>query len=58
MPAAGRSAQEVALPPALAPLAENLWVATRPLPLVVGDVGTRMTVVRLRDGARGARLCD
>jgi len=28
-------------------LAENLWVATRPLPLCVGDVGMRMTVIRL-----------
>lgn len=35
---------------ALTPLAPDLWVATRPLPLAVGDVGTRMTVVRLRDG--------
>jgi hypothetical protein len=31
----------------LEPLAEDLWVATRPLPLWVGDVGTRMTVIRL-----------
>jgi len=35
---------------ALTPLAPNLWVATRPLVLFTGDVGTRMTVVRLRDG--------
>lgn len=35
---------------ALTALAPNLWVATRPLPLVVGDIGTRMTVVRLPDG--------
>jgi hypothetical protein len=35
---------------ALEPLAENLWVATRPLTLWVGDVGTRMTVIRLRGG--------
>lgn len=35
----------------LTPLAPDLWVATRPLPLAVGDVGTRMTVVRLGDGA-------
>jgi hypothetical protein len=31
-------------------LAPNLWVATRPLPLLVGDVGCRMTVVRLANG--------
>jgi hypothetical protein len=37
--------------PALEPLAANLWVATRPLRLWVGDIGARMTVVRLRDGA-------
>lgn len=36
---------------ALTPLATDLWVATRPLPLVVGDIGTRMTVIRLRDGS-------
>jgi len=35
---------------ALTALAPDLWVATRPLVLVTGDVGTRMTVVRLRDG--------
>lgn len=34
----------------LEPLAPNLWVATRPLKLIVGDVGTRMTVIRLADG--------
>jgi hypothetical protein len=34
----------------LTPLAPDLWVATRPLPLLVGDIGTRMTVIRLRDG--------
>jgi len=34
-------------PAALEPLAEDLWVASRPLPLWVGDVGTRMTVVRM-----------
>jgi hypothetical protein len=28
----------------------NLWVASRPLPLWAGDVGTRMTVIRLRGG--------
>jgi hypothetical protein len=31
-------------------LAPDLWVATRPLKLIVGDIGTRMTVIRLRDG--------
>jgi hypothetical protein len=36
--------------PSLESLAPDLWVARRPLPLVVGDVGSRMTVVRLRDG--------
>lgn len=35
---------------ALTPLAPDLWVATRPLRLPVGDVGTRMTVVRLANG--------
>jgi hypothetical protein len=35
---------------ALEPLAAGLWVATRPLPLWIGDVGTRMTVVRLASG--------
>jgi len=34
----------------LTQLAPDLWVATRPLRLVVGDIGTRMTVVRLTDG--------
>ena len=34
----------------LTPLAPEIWVATRPLKIVVGDIGTRMTVVRLRDG--------
>ena len=28
-------------------LAENLWVASRNLPLAVGDVGARMTVIRV-----------
>lgn len=36
---------------ALRQLDENLWVAERPLKLVVGDIGTRMTVVRLQDGS-------
>jgi len=31
-------------------LAPDLWVAERPLPLVIGDIGTRMTVLRLADG--------
>jgi hypothetical protein len=34
----------------LRPLAPELWVADRPLPLPVGDIGTRMTVIRLGDG--------
>ena len=40
-------------PPArtLEPLAPDLWVATRELPLFVGDVGARMTVMRFPDGA-------
>ncbi len=28
------------------PLAPDLWVATRPLPLAVGDIGARTTVIR------------
>jgi hypothetical protein len=35
---------------ALRELGTNLWVAERPLKLVVGDIGTRMTVIRLQDG--------
>jgi hypothetical protein len=35
---------------ALTPLADNLWIASRPLPLLAGDIGTRMTVIRLPDG--------
>jgi hypothetical protein len=31
-------------------LDDNLWVARRPLPLWVGDLGARMTVIRLDDG--------
>jgi hypothetical protein len=38
------------MPDALEPLAPDLWGATRPLPLAVGDVGARMTVVRLAGG--------
>jgi hypothetical protein len=38
------------VPGALRPLAPDLWVADRPLALVVGDIGARMTVIRLRDG--------
>jgi hypothetical protein len=34
----------------LTSLAPGLWVATRPLLLAVGDIGTRMTVVRLPSG--------
>jgi hypothetical protein len=32
---------------ALTRLDENLWVASRPLKLIVGDIGCRMTVIRL-----------
>jgi hypothetical protein len=35
---------------ALRLLAPGLWVADRPLRLVVGDIGARMTVLRLHDG--------
>jgi hypothetical protein len=35
---------------ALRNLAPNLWVADRPLKLVVGDIGTRMTVIKLANG--------
>jgi Domain of unknown function (DUF4336) len=35
---------------ALSELERDLFVADRPLPLVVGDIGTRMTVIRLADG--------
>jgi len=35
---------------ALTRLDDDLWVATRPLKLIVGDVGCRMTVIRLPDG--------
>src|SRR5262249_19680730 len=35
---------------ALTELDENLWVASRPLKLLVGDVGCRMTVIRLPSG--------
>ena len=31
-------------------LAPDLWVADRPLRLPVGDIGSRMTVIRSRDG--------
>jgi hypothetical protein len=37
-------------PPALRALAPDLWVAERPLKLAAGDIGARMSVVRLRDG--------
>ena len=36
---------------ALRALAPDLWVADRPLKLFVGDIGARMTVVRLHDGS-------
>ena len=36
---------------ALRALAPDLWVAERPLNLFVGDIGARMTVVRLHDGS-------
>jgi len=35
--------------PLLESLATDLWVARRPLPLAVGDIGARMTVLRLPD---------
>jgi hypothetical protein len=35
---------------ALQSLAPDLWVARRPLRIAVGDVGARMTVLRLGDG--------
>jgi hypothetical protein len=37
--------------PLLEPLAPDLWVARRPLPIAVGDVGARMTVLRSPDGS-------
>ena len=37
--------------PALEPLATDLWVARRPLPIAVGDIGARMTVLRVPDGS-------
>jgi hypothetical protein len=37
--------------PALRALAPDLWVAERPLKLFAGDIGARMTVVRLHDGS-------
>jgi hypothetical protein len=37
-------------PLALRQLAPELWVADRPLKLAAGDIGTRMTVIRLNDG--------
>lgn len=35
---------------ALRALAPDLWVASRPLPMWIGDIGCRMTVVRAADG--------
>src|SRR5487761_1385496 len=39
--------------PVLRNLAPNLWVADRPfkLPFILGDIRTRMTVIRLADGS-------
>jgi len=31
-------------------LAPDLWVASRPLPMWIGDIGCRMTVIRTADG--------
>lgn len=31
-------------------LGPSLWVVRRPLKLIVGDIGTRMTIIRLADG--------
>src|SRR5260370_11125000 len=38
---------------ALKTVAPHLWVADRPLrlPFILGDIGCRMTIVRLADGA-------
>ena len=36
--------------PALEPLADDVFVASRPLRIAVGDIGARMTVLRLPDG--------
>ena len=41
----------MANPSPLEGLAPNLWIATRALPILVGDIGTRMTVIRLADGS-------
>src|SRR5262249_58999931 len=35
---------------ALRALDRDIWVADRPLKLAVGDIGARMTVIRLADG--------
>jgi hypothetical protein len=45
-----RSTEPSAAGAALDALDRDLWVATRPLRLVVGDIGTRMTVIRLASG--------
>jgi hypothetical protein len=37
--------------PALEPLAPDVWVARRPLRIAVGDIGARMTVLRLPDAS-------
>jgi hypothetical protein len=46
-----RSAMTATRSRALRPLARDLWVADRPLKLAVGDIGARMTVIRLADGS-------
>lgn len=40
------------MPPVLNSLAPDLWTADRPfrLPFILGDIGCRMTIVRLADG--------
>jgi hypothetical protein len=35
----------------LEPRGTDLWVATRPLPMWIGDIGCRMTVIRLSNGS-------
>jgi hypothetical protein len=38
-------------PPPVRNISPGLWVADRPLEIVVGDIGARMTVIRLADGS-------
>ncbi|HEX5068396.1 MAG TPA: hypothetical protein VFY49_19905 [Myxococcota bacterium] len=46
--ASRRTMMRAAMPEAtLQPLAPDLWIASRKLPLMVGEIGCRMTVVRL-----------